>query len=114
MAGHQGAPREQEHQPELLVEPAGVFPAPDHRNQQLCLDAGRALVLCGVCMAIPAAFDPGDGSASNSTRALLGFLLWITGAFLCLLGLTPVAPGAVRVGAVVATTVLKCLSPLMN
>nr|TKW23195.1 hypothetical protein SEVIR_4G277700v2 [Setaria viridis] len=111
MAENRGAARE--YQPEQPVEPAGVFPAaPDHRNRQLCLDAGRALALCGVCMAIPTAFDSADAAAANSTRALVvGFLLWIIGACLCLLVLTPAAPRAVRAGAAVASTVLKCLSP---
>ncbi|CAL5039940.1 unnamed protein product [Urochloa decumbens] len=110
MAQHQGAARE--HQLEL----AGVFPAPDHRrDQQLCLDAGRVFVLCAVLVVIPTAFDPADGAAAaaaNKRRALLGFLAWIVGVSLCLLGLTPgAAPWALRAGTAVASTVLKYMSP---
>ncbi|CAL5039926.1 unnamed protein product [Urochloa decumbens] len=116
MAEHRGAARE--HQPEQPpIELLGVLPAPDHRrNQQLCLDAGRALVLCGVFLVIPTAFGPADdgaaaAAAANKRRALLGFVAWILGVCLCLLGLTPAAPWVARAGAAVATTVLKFLSP---
>ncbi|CAL5049300.1 unnamed protein product [Urochloa decumbens] len=114
MAEHQGAARE--HQPEQPIELPGDFPAPDHRrDQQLCLDAGRALMLCGVLVAIPTAFYPADGAAAadaNKRRALLGFVAWILGVSLCLLGLTPAAaPWAVRAGTAVAGTVLKYMSP---
>ncbi|CAL4949424.1 unnamed protein product [Urochloa decumbens] len=103
MAEHQGAARE--------------HGAPDHRrDQQLCLDAGRALLLCGVLFVIPTAFGPADdgaaAAAANKRRALLGFVAWIIGVCLCLLGLTPgAAPWAVRAGTAVASTVLKYMTP---
>ncbi|CAL5049268.1 unnamed protein product [Urochloa decumbens] len=113
MAENQGAARE--HQPEQPIELAGAFPAPDRRrNQQLCLNAGRALMLCGVLVAIPTAFGPADdgaAAAADKRRALVGFVAWIVGVCLCFLGLTPAAPWVVRAGAAVATTVLKLLSP---
>ncbi|KAF8687321.1 hypothetical protein HU200_043004 [Digitaria exilis] len=97
-------------------------PDPEHhdddRAQQLCLDAGRALVLCGVLVAIPPAFGPAGGAAAvssmRSARALSGFFLWIVGACLCFLALTPVAPRAARVGAAAASIVLRRLSPLLS
>ncbi|CAL5054356.1 unnamed protein product [Urochloa decumbens] len=115
MAEQRGAARE--HQPEQPIELAGIFPVPDRRHgQQLCLDAGRALMLSGALLAIPIAFDPVDGVAAadaNKRHALVGgFVAWILGVCLCLLGLTPAAaPWAVRAGAAIASTVLKFLSP---
>jgi hypothetical protein len=99
--------------------PANVFVVPgadpERRNhQQLCLDAGRALLLCGaLVITIPTAFDfaPANANspaAANTTlAAFIGFLLWILGACLCLLALTPAVPWAVRAGAAVASAVLK-------
>ncbi|OEL20449.1 hypothetical protein BAE44_0018533 [Dichanthelium oligosanthes] len=115
MPEHRGAARNDD-QPELAD--VDVFPDPDRGNQQLCLDAGRALVLCGVLVAtITTAFDPADDAAAANTtrtRALLGFLLWILGVCLCLLALMPAAPWVVRAGAAVAATVRKCLYPPVN
>jgi hypothetical protein len=94
MAEHRGAaarnhPRERE-QP---VEPAADDAAFPDRAQQLCLDAGRALALCGVLVAVPPAFYRADDDAAGGTAlALVGFLLWITGAWLCLLALSRSRP----------------------
>ena len=120
MAEHGGAARNQ--QPEQPIEAADTFavagPENHDRAQQLCLDFGRVLMLGGVLVNIPAAFgfDPtrggGGGAAANITRAFIDFVLWILGTCMCLLALTPAAPWAVRVGAAVASNVLKCLSLL--
>lgn len=75
-------------------------------------------MLGGVLVATPTAFGfdaiRGGGAAANmvhTTRAFIGFVLWILGACLCLMGLTPAAPWA-GVGAANASNVLKCLSLL--
>ncbi|CAL5054377.1 unnamed protein product [Urochloa decumbens] len=109
MAEHRGAARN--HQPEPAIN---AFANPDHhrgRAQQFCLDAGRALALCGaLVVATRPAFVPAD-NAALAFACFIGFLLWVLGACPCLLALTPLAP---RAGAAAASTVLRCLSPLMN
>ncbi|KAF8685830.1 hypothetical protein HU200_043739 [Digitaria exilis] len=109
MAEHQRQRAGRDELPEQPVEPADDVVLPGH-HQQLCLDAGRAMVLCGVLVVV-AAFHRADGSSS---LALFGFVLWIVGACLCFLALTPVAPRAARVGAAAASIVLRRLSPLLS
>jgi len=113
MAEHQRAGRNNnDERPEQAIEPADAIPA-GHRDraQQLCLDAGLALALCGVLVGtIPPAFD--DPAAADAQLAFIGFLLWIAGACLCLLALTPAAPRAVIMAAASAVLV-RCACPLL-
>ncbi|CAD6338709.1 unnamed protein product [Miscanthus lutarioriparius] len=105
MAEYRGAAPARNHQ--QPGQPANVLlvPDPDRRNQQqLCLDAGRALLLCGaLVITIPTAFDfaPANANspaAANTTlAAFIGFLLWILGACLCLMALTPAVPWAMQI-----------------
>ncbi|CAL5049353.1 unnamed protein product [Urochloa decumbens] len=114
MAEHRGAAAARNHPPEQPIEPAiDAFANPDHRGraQRLCLDAGRALALCGVLVV---ATRPADDTTLIVIACFVGFLLWVLGACLCLLALTPAAPRAARAAAASASTVLRCLSPLMN
>ncbi|CAL5049302.1 unnamed protein product [Urochloa decumbens] len=107
MAEHRGAARNQ--QPEPAID---AFANPDHhrgRAQQLCLDTGRSLALCGVLVVTRPALAPADDT--TLVACFIGFLLWTIGVCLCLLALTPAAP---RAGAAAVSTVLRCLSPLMN
>ncbi|CAL5049273.1 unnamed protein product [Urochloa decumbens] len=112
MAEHRGAARN--HQPAIDA----AFANPDNgddRAQRLCLDAGRALAVCGLLVATGRpAFKLGPADDTTLIIAcFIGFVL-ILGACLCILALTPVAPRAARAAAAAASTVLRCLSPLMN
>ncbi|CAL5039945.1 unnamed protein product [Urochloa decumbens] len=97
-----------------MAEHRNQQPAIDDRAQRLCLDAGRALALCGVLVATRPAFKFAPADDTTFIACFVGFLLWIIGACLCILTLTPVAPRVARPGAAAASTVLRCLSPLMN
>ncbi|KAL6603664.1 hypothetical protein ACP70R_044025 [Stipagrostis hirtigluma subsp. patula] len=123
-----GATMAAEHRAAALIhqeQDGGARGGPDRRDraQQLCLDAGRVLLLLGglVVATVPPAKNtknPGGGArAANTMCAFVGFLLWILCVCFLAAALSPAGrrfPRAARAGAAVASAVLKCFLPPVN